>query len=65
MFGKPTASTQVIAAEYRVALFTWQAPTAAEMAAVTQALGPAASNVQFISGSLQLVNFLRSFFVLV
>ncbi|WP_395789156.1 putative Ig domain-containing protein [Aquimonas sp.] len=59
-----TATTQVVAGEYRVVLFTWQAPTAAQQAAVLTALGPTASNVQMVSGALNLVHYLRNFFVL-
>jgi|GEM_PF-6721455 len=59
-----TAVGQVVSAEYRVVLFTWQAPTAAQQAALLRALGPTASNVEVVNGVLNLVNYIRAFFVL-
>jgi RHS repeat-associated protein len=59
-----TATSQAVAAEYRVVLFTWQAPTAAQQAAVLRALGPTASNVEVVSGALNLVQYIRNFFML-
>lgn len=58
------ATSQVVAAEYRVVLFTWQAPTAAQQAALLQALGTNAGNVQVLGGALNLVQYVRTFFML-
>jgi hypothetical protein len=59
-----TATSAAKAVEGEVVLFTWAAPTEAQMALVLAELGQTASAVRIIHGTTALVQHLRNFFVL-